>query len=141
QTDHREEALRLVRDAGRRNARDPALHQQLAELYARWGEDELASREVELLVRIDPHDPAHVIALGAQQFAAGDRDAALATWRRLVAAEDDRASGHASLAAILADHDLLPQALEEYREAVRLDPGELAHVRGLATVLERNRDN
>lgn len=140
QTDHREDALRLVRDAGRRNARDAALHQQLAELYARWGEDELASREVELLVRIDPHDPAHVIALGAQQFAAGDRDAALATWRRLVTAEGDRAEGHATLAAILADHDLLPQAIDEYREAVRLDGDELAHVRGLATALERNRD-
>lgn len=140
QTDQREDALRLVRDAGRRNARDAALHQQLAELYSRWGEDELASREIELLARIDPRDPSHIIALGAQQFAAGDRDAAMATWRRLVAGEGDRAEGHATLAAILADHDLLPQAIEEYREAVRLDGDELSHVRGLATALERNRD-
>lgn len=141
QTDHREDALRLARDAGRRNPRDPALHQQLAELYSRWGEDELAAREVELLVRIDPHDPAHVIALGAQQFAAGERDAAILTWRRVLSAGGDRAQGHATLGGILADHDLLSQAIEQYREAVRLDPDELAYVRGLATVLERNRDN
>lgn len=141
QTGRRDEALRLAREAGRRSPRDPALHQQLAELYSRWGEDELAAREIELLVRIDPHDSAHIIALGAQQFAAGDRDAALATWRRVLSAEGDRAQGHATLGGILADHDLLPQAIEQYREAVRLDPDAIAHVRGLATVLERNRED
>jgi tetratricopeptide (TPR) repeat protein/HEAT repeat protein len=141
QTDRREDALRLVRETGQRNPRDPAVHQQLAELYSRWGEDELAAREVELLARIEPNEPAHVIALGAQQFAAGDRDGALATWRRVLGAERDRAAGYATLAGILADHDLLPQAVEAYREAVRLAPDELTYVRGLATALERNRDD
>lgn len=141
QTDRRADALRLLADAGRRNPRDAALHQQLAELYSRWGEDQLAAREVELLARIDPNDPAHVIALGAQQFAAGSREAALATWRRVVTAETDRAAGHATLGGILADHDMLPESIEQYREAVRLAPSELSYVRGLATVLERNRDD
>ncbi len=140
QTDRRADALRLLRETGSRNPRDPVLHQQLAELYSRWGEDELAAREVELLARIDPNDPAHVIALGAQQFAAGSREAALATWRRILTAESDRAAGHATLGGILADHDLLPEAIEQYREAVRLAPADLSYARGLATVLERNRD-
>lgn len=141
QTDRREEALRLVRDAGRRSPRDPALHQQLAELYARWGEDELAAREVELLARIEPNDTAHVVALGAQQLAAGDREGALATWRRVLGVEGDRARAHATLGGILADHDMLPQAIEQYREAVRLNGDELSCVRGLAAALERNRDD
>ncbi|HEY8429148.1 MAG TPA: tetratricopeptide repeat protein, partial [Sandaracinaceae bacterium] len=141
QTDRREDALRLLRDAAGRNPRDPVLHQQLAELYSRWGEDELAAREVELLARIDPNDPAHVIALGAQQFAAGNREAALATWRRVLTIERDRAAGHATLGGILADHDMLREAIVHYREAVRLAPNELSYVRGLATVLERNRDD
>ena len=138
QTDHRADALRLVRDAGARNARDPILHQQLAELYTRWGENDLASREIELLARIDPSDPAHIVALGAQQFDAGARDAAIATWRRVVEVEHDRASGHATLAAILGDHDLLPEAIVEWREAVRLRSDDISFVRGLSTALERH---
>ncbi len=140
QTDHHDDALRLVRDTARRHPRDATLHQQLAELYARWGEDTLAAEEIELLARIDPNDPAHVIALGDQQFAGGQREAALATWRRVLTAEGDRAAGHATLGGILADHDMLPEAIEQYREAVRLEGDELSYVRGLATVLERNRD-
>ncbi|MBX3274777.1 MAG: HEAT repeat domain-containing protein [Sandaracinaceae bacterium] len=138
ETDRREEALRLVREVGQRNPRDAALHGQLAQLYARWGEDELANREVELLARIDPHDPAHLVALGSQQLAAGNRDAALATWRRVLEVERDRPAAHATLAGILADHDLLPQAIEEYRRAVELRRDEIAYVRGLAVALERH---
>lgn len=140
QTDQREEALRLVRDAGRRHPREVNLHDRLAHLYARWGETELANREVEILARIDPHDPAHVIALGSQQLSLGDRDQALATWRRVLEVDRDRAHGHATLAGVLADHDLLPQAIEEYRHAVRLEPDGISYVRGLATTLERHRD-
>lgn len=137
QTDRRDEALRLVRDTGRRHPRDAVLHDQLARLYAHWGEEELVSREVELLARIDPHDPAHVIALGTQQFSTGDTDAAIATWRRVLEVDSDRARGHATLAGILADHDLLPQAIEHYREAVQRAPEEITYVRGLATTLDR----
>ncbi len=140
QTDHREDALRLLRDTGRRHARDPILHQQLAELYARWGEEALAASEIELLARIDPRDPVHVIALGASQFDRGEREAALATWRRVLEVERG-AEGHATLAQIYGDHDLLPLAIEQWREAVRLEPEEVGHVRGLATALERNRQN
>ena len=51
---------------------DPAVHEALAELYTRWGEHDLARREVEQLVRIDPSDPAHLIALGEQLLGLGE---------------------------------------------------------------------
>lgn len=139
QTDRQEEGLRLLHQTARRHPRDPALHQQLAELYSRWGEDELAAREVELLARIDPREPSHVIALGAQHFSAGRVEQAIATWRRVLTVLPDRAQAHALLAGVLADHDLLPPAIVQYEAAVRLEPDNLAYVRGLATVLERNR--
>jgi len=141
QTDARDEALRLVRDAGRRHARDASLHERLAQLYARWGEDELANREIEILARIDPSDPAHVIALGSQQFSAGDREAAMATWRRVLEAGGERARGHATLAGILADHDLLTESIEHYQRAVTLAPDEIVFVRGLAGTLERHHED
>lgn len=138
QTDRTEEAMRMLRDVGRRNPRDPTLHTQLAQLYARLGMDEEANREIELLARIDPSDPAHLIALGASQLAAGERDRAIATWRRVLEVERGP-GGQATLAQIFADHDLLPEAIEAYREAVRGAPERLEHVRGLAATLERAR--
>lgn len=139
QTGQREEALRLAAETARRFGSEPSVHVALAELYSRWNEDTLALREMETLARIDPHDPAHLDALGAQQLAAGQREAALATWRRILTADTDRARAHATLGAIYADHDMLADAEAAYREAVRLEPDHLDYVRGHANVLERLR--
>ncbi|MFW6051386.1 MAG: HEAT repeat domain-containing protein [Myxococcota bacterium] len=139
QVGRRDEAMRLAERTSRRYPRDPAVHRALAELYGQWGEDERATREIRTLVRIDPRDPSHLIELGAQQLAEGDRKAALATWRRILATDPDKAHAHATLGGVLADHDMLAEAEEAYREAVRREPDELDYVRGLANVLERPR--
>ncbi len=141
QVGRREEALRRAEQTSRSHPREPAVHQALAELYTRWGEEELAAREVATLARIEPNDPAHLIALGAQQLEAGDRAQAVATWRRILTVDSDRARAHATLGGVFADHDMLSEAAREYREAVRIDDSRLEHVRGLANVLERMRQD
>ncbi len=141
QVGRREEALRRAEQTSRHYPREVAVHQALAELYSRWGEDELAAHEVEHLARIEPNDPAHLVALGSQQLEAGDRRAAVATWRRILTTTNDRGEAHAALGAVYADHDMLEEAAREYREAVSIAPEELAYVRGLANVLERLRQN
>ncbi|MBO6937071.1 MAG: HEAT repeat domain-containing protein [Deltaproteobacteria bacterium] len=141
QTGKREEAMRLAEQTSRRNNRDAGVHQALAELYTRWGESELASREIAALVRIDPRDPGHLIALGEQQLDEGRRQAALATWNRILQADNDRARAHATLAGVLADHDFLDEAESHYRKAVEADADGLEYIRGLATVLERPHRN
>ena len=138
QTGQREEALRLAAQTGLRGARDASVQRALAELYAGWGEDELATRALAALVRLEPRDPAHLVALGEQQLAEGDEAAALATWRRIVAGEA-RGEDHATLAAVLADHDFLDEAEARWRDAVRADASRVEWVRGLAAVLERPR--
>ncbi len=138
QTGQRDEALRLAAQTGQRGARDPSVQRALAELYASWGEDELATRALAALVRLEPRDPAHLVALGEQQLAEGDEAAALATWRRIVAG-DARGEDHATLAAVLADHDFLDEAEARWRDAVRADGTRVEWVRGLAAVLERPR--
>lgn len=138
QTGKREEALRLVAQTAQRNARDPGVHRALAELYASWGEDELATSALATLVRLEPRDPAHLVALGEQQLAEGDEASALATWRRIVAG-DARGEDHATLAAVLADHDFLDEAEARWRDAVRAEATRVEWVRGLAAVLERPR--
>ncbi|MBX3252176.1 MAG: tetratricopeptide repeat protein, partial [Myxococcales bacterium] len=137
QTGKRDEALRLAAQTGQRNPRDVGVHQALAELYARWGEDALATRAIATLVRIDPRDPAHLVALGEQQLAEGNEAAARATWRRILAVGG--AEAHATLAAVLADHDFLDDAEQQWREALRADESRVEWVRGLAAVLERPR--
>jgi tetratricopeptide (TPR) repeat protein len=137
QTGRRDEALRLAADTSRRFAREPRVHRALAELYARWNESALAAQEVAVLARIEPNDPTHLVALGAQQLEAGDPDAARATWRRILTVETDQARAQATLGGIYADHDFLAEAVTAYREAVRLAPDDVEALRGLAGVLER----
>ncbi len=141
QTGKRDEALRIAAQTSRRYPREGSVHQALAELYTEWGETELASREMAILVRIDPRDPAHLIALGEQQLEEGRESAALATWRRIltVAGSGERAEAHATLGGVLADHDHLDEAEEQYRRAVALEDDRVEYIRGLANVLERPR--
>ncbi len=135
----RDEAIALAERTGRANPRDVATHRALADLYTRFGEEQRAEREIALLARIDAQDPAHLVALGAQQLAAGQRDAAIATFRRILGAVRDRGEAHATLAGVFADHDMLDLAEQEYRAAVEADPDEPRYLRGLAEVLERPR--
>jgi tetratricopeptide (TPR) repeat protein len=137
QQGRREEALRLAAETSRRHPREPRVHRALAELYTRWREGALAAAEVALLARLEPDDPTHLVALGAQQLEAGDLEGARATWRRILAVEGDPVRAHATLAGLYADHDALAEAAAEYDEALRLDPAHLESLRGLAAVRER----
>ena len=137
QVGRRADALRMAQQTSRRYPTEPSVHQALAELYGRWGEDGLATAEIATLTRIEPSDPAHLIALGEQQLEAGNRDAAMATWRRILSSSMDGAVAHATLGGVYADHDFLDEARRQYGEAVRLDDSRLEYVRGLASVLER----
>ncbi len=135
----REEAIALADRTSRGHPRDVATHRALAELYGRFGEQARAAREIALLARIDAQDPANLVALGAQQLAEGHRDAAIATFRRILGAVRDRGEAHATLAGVFADHDMPDLAEQEYRLAVEADADEARHLRGLAEVLERPR--
>lgn len=77
-------------------------------------------------------------ALGEIQLQRGQRQSALATWRRVLRVGGARrADAHAGLAEILADHEFGTQALAEARAAVELDRSEPRFHRSLASTLER----
>ncbi|MBC7172714.1 MAG: tetratricopeptide repeat protein, partial [Polyangiaceae bacterium] len=136
----RDEAISLAESTGRKHPRDVAVHRALADLYTRFGEERRAASEIALLARIDAQDPAHLIALGAQQLGEGNREAAITTFRRILTAVRDRGEAHGTLARVYADHDLLDLAEQEYRLAVTSMPDEVRSLRGLAEVLERIRE-
>ena len=132
----RAEALAALAQASARAGADVDMHERLAQTYARLGEQAAALRETELVARYDPSDPAALEALGERQMEAGDRDRAMATWQRIRDHARDRARGAAALAEVYARHDLGPQALTLYREAIAARPDELDYHKGLAVVAE-----
>lgn len=141
QTGAHDEARRVTSAASRSAPRDARVHEALAELYSRWHETELATAETAILARIDPSDPAHLVALGTEQLEGGHGDAALLTWQRIVQGNANDASAHLTLAGVYADHDFLVQAVTEFRTAVQLAPEEVEAQRGLASALERSNQN
>ncbi|HEY3354251.1 MAG TPA: HEAT repeat domain-containing protein [Polyangia bacterium] len=134
----RPKALALLKRCAARFTGDPSVHAALADLYSRWGEQDLALRETELLVRLEPSDDNHLLNLGEHYFQKGQRPRALEIWRRL-ANTTRKERGLARLAEVLADHDLLVDAIELYRKALKLAPTDPELHRGLALVFERQR--
>lgn len=133
----REEALSVLEQASRRAPRAVALHTALAELYTRWGEHARARRELELLARLEPDEPAHVIALGEEALARGDAKQAASIWQRLLRGGEKRAAAHATLGQVLADHDMLEPALSQLERALSLEPENASFQRQYASLLER----
>src|SRR5690606_22204606 len=113
----------------RTHANHPDVRRDIAELYARLGELELAIREYAAVARLEP-DEANLKALGEAYWAAGQTDEALATWRRLARAGTPAA--YASLGKLLAEHELVQEALAAYSRAIDLDENnpELWRARG-----------
>lgn len=133
----RPEALAWLRRAAARFAGDASLHGALLDLYQRWGEGELALRQAELLVRLEPREEGHVVTLGELYWTQGKKDRADEIWKRLLTLGKSRAAGQARLADVYAEHNLMARALELYDKAVLAEPNNLVLRRGLALAQEQ----
>src|SRR5262249_7111079 len=94
---NRDEALKIAQALGREST-DPALHAQLAELYTRWNLADPAMHEQELLVRLEPGEDAHLVALGELWWQKGNKKRAIELWKKLV----DRGTGRGPKVAAMA---------------------------------------
>ncbi|TMQ10071.1 MAG: tetratricopeptide repeat protein, partial [Deltaproteobacteria bacterium] len=104
--------VRFPQDAGVLSA--------IADMYTRWGKEDLAIAEYERLAKLEPDDPGHLVTLGEQYWAKGDKARAIATWKRLVAT--GKASGFAKLGEVMAEHNQPGEARVSFDKAVALDP-------------------
>ena len=132
----RDEALRMAQALGREST-DPSLHAQLAELYTRWNLAELAMREQELLVRLEPGDESHLVALGELYWQKGNKKRALELWSRILERGGGKVAATVRLAEVYVEHDLAPEALDLYQKATKAAPDDVAVRKGLASTLER----
>lgn len=135
-----EEALKLLAGVSARARTSVAVHRALAELYERWGETQRASQELSQLARLEPDEPAHVIVLGEEALARGERRQALAVWQRLPSlpgAFGREGEGQLALAQVLADHDFLEEAMVSSARALELLPTRFEVYRLRASLFER----
>ncbi|MDB4971988.1 MAG: repeat protein [Myxococcaceae bacterium] len=135
-TGARGSALARLSAASARQPRATGLHRALRALYLRWGESALAERELRVLLTLEPSEPEHRLALADQALARGDRAGALNVLAKL-RMPGAPATAEASLAAVLAERDLLPEAIEHAQRAVALAPMAIEPRRVLASLLER----
>ena len=139
----RDEALKVAQAVGREST-DPSLHAQLAELYARWNLADPAMREQELLVRLEPADDSHLVALGELWWQKGNKKRALELWKRILVSGSARTEGRgpkvaamARLAEVYVEHDMAPEALDLFQKAAKLAPDDVTVQKGIGSTLER----
>jgi cellulose synthase operon protein C len=116
---------------------DPGVQSALADLYQRWNKDDLALAAYERLAKLEPNDPAHLVVLGEQYWAKGDKanqDKAIAIWKRIANAKTAKA--YAKLGDTLAEHGMQVDGLAHYAKAIKLEPKNPDLYKGRAAIYE-----
>jgi tetratricopeptide (TPR) repeat protein/HEAT repeat protein len=118
-------------------ATDPEIQQRLALYYSQIGEDKLALALMEKLAGKNADDPSYIVDLGDYWYQRGQTPKAKEIWKRLLTVVKPKAKGFQALGETYLDHDLGEDALEAYKEARTLAPGDLPIQKGYASALER----
>ena len=113
---------------------------RVADFYARIGEKD---RSLKVLQRLAQEgsggDAGHLVDLGDRYFQDGNAPLAVQTWKRILTAVQPRAKALAALGDVYLEHDMTGDALAAYKEAVALEPSNLAYAKALAAAYERTR--
>ena len=142
----RDAALLLLDGLAKRHATDSAILELVVDALLRQRADRpRVERAFAALQRLEATDDRHVTQLGEYYHATGDKERAVATWRKLaeppfVAKGADATNARVQLATLFAEHELLDLAERELDQAVRTaatTPSKLAAWRANARFLER----
>ncbi|MGA7123598.1 MAG: tetratricopeptide repeat protein [Polyangiaceae bacterium] len=135
----RTRALRLVTDLEARAVNDEEALARVADFYARIGEKEKSLRVLQRLAQTASGDPGPLVDLGDRYFQDGDVPLAVQTWKRILTSVQPRAKAVCALGDVYLEHDMTSEALVAFREAVQLEPANLAYQKALAAAYERGR--
>lgn len=130
-------ALDLLQKIERRFPGDGGVHAAVADLYTRWGKEERALEAYVRLTKIEPDEVSHLVNLGEQHFQRGDKDKAVAIWKKIIRRKT--AANHARLGEVYAEHDMLDDALDMFGKAIKLEAKNPDLYKGRAGVYERKR--
>jgi tetratricopeptide (TPR) repeat protein len=115
--------------------RDPGVWQRAISLMIRHAKGSTGSRlrkAYQMLIKLEPREPAHPIGLGEVLWESGDKAGAQASWRRLVSLGRGLGSGDLLLAEVLADHGLNSAASVAFDTALSKGPKNVACIEGAA---------
>lgn len=135
----RARALKLLTELEARASSEEEVLSRLADFYGRIGEGEKSLRVLQRLTQVGANDPAHLVDLGDRYFQDGNVPLAVQTWKRILTTVSPRARALAALGDVYMEHDMASDALAAFKEAVQLEPQNLAYKKQLAGALERSR--
>ncbi len=135
----RARALKLVTELELRAGTDEEVLSRVADFYARIGDSERSLKVLQRLAAGTSGDPGHLVDLGDRYFQDGNVALAVQTWKRILVVVQPRAKALAALGDVYLEHDMTSDALAAYKEAVALDPANLAFKKALAAADERTR--
>ena len=135
--DQEKPALALLKKMESRFPGDGSVHAAVADLYTRWGKEDLALQAYLRLTRIEPNEVSHLVNLGEQYFQRSQKAKAIAVWKKIINRRS--AVNYARLGEVYAEHDLLDDALKMYRQSIKLKPAHPDYYKGRARVYERKR--
>ncbi len=138
--DHQQEAkaVALLKKMESRFPSDGSVYSAIADLYTRWGKEDLALQAYIRLTKIEPDDISHLVDLGEQYFQRAQKAKAMAVWKQII--RHKTGVNYARLGEVYAEHDLLTDALKMYRQAIKMQPDHPEHYKGRGRVYERKRN-
>jgi tetratricopeptide (TPR) repeat protein/HEAT repeat protein len=135
----RARALKLITDLEARSSADEEMLARVADFYARIGENEKSLKILQRVAMGANGDPGPLVDLGDRYFQDGDTPLAVQTWKRILSVVQPRAKALCALGDVYLEHDMTSDALSAYKEAVQLEPNNLAFKKSLAAAYERTR--
>ena len=135
----RARALKLLTELEARGQSDEEVLSRLADFYGRIGENDRSLKVLTRLSQVGANDPGHLTDLGDRYFQDGNQALAIQTWKRILTTVSPRARALAALGEVYLEHDMTPDALASFKEAVQLEPQNLGYKKQLASALERAR--
>ena len=102
--------------------RDAAVHRKLGHTYLKIGRADVAQRELEIAVRLNPADIDTRHLLSVVRHRRGDFGKALSGYREVLKQRPEWALARRNLATAHLDRGSLGEAVQEYRHAHRSDP-------------------
>jgi tetratricopeptide (TPR) repeat protein len=131
------EAVALLEPLVKRDAPDLQILTAYGLSLARLGRIDEALAVLDRARAQDPSNARLLVETGTVRMIANDRAGARKDFEAALARNPELARAHSSLGVIAADERNLPQAIEHWGRAVRLDPREYRTVLGVGSALVR----
>lgn len=116
------EAEKLIQERMRRYPDDLALLEQLAEIYQHQNAYSKALELYRKAIERDPNNTTLRRKLGTLYAEIGNTAQAVAEWEKVTADEANQVDQQKQLGAIYLSHKMYPEAIDAYRQAIRLRP-------------------